>query len=149
MIDAGIELLKHFEGWRDQAYPDPATGGDPWTVGYGFTHGVKPGDYMTPEEGEARLKHEVQDFERQVTDMLTHGASDQQLAAMVCLAYNIGPAHFRDSTVLRRHNTGEFYAAANAFALWNKAAGRVMAGLTRRREAERALYLTGKWHEAA
>ena len=145
MTPDGIELLKHFEGFRDQAYPDPATNSDPWTIGYGFTKDVKPGDYMTQEEAEARLRHEIREFELGVRALITAVTTDYQLSAMICLAYNIGIGNFKGSTVLRRHNAGELFAAANAFLLWNKAAGHVMAGLTRRREAERALYVNGVW----
>lgn len=145
MTPDGINLLKHFEGFRDQAYPDPATGGDPWTIGYGFTRGVKPGDYISEIEAEARLKDEIAEFELGVIKHITHVTTDYQLSAMVSLAYNIGLGNFQGSTVLRKHNIGEFFAAANAFLLWNKAAGHVMAGLTRRREAERSLYVNGVW----
>ncbi len=141
MNQAGIELLKHFEGFRADAYPDPATGGDPWTIGYGFTRGVQPGDTITLEAAEARLKVEVAEFEGDVLRECKRMPSPNQLAALVCLAFNIGLGNFRKSTVLRRHNSGETFAAGNAFLLWDKAAGKKMAGLTRRREAERALYL--------
>lgn len=141
MNQAGIDLLKSFEGFRGDAYPDPGSGGDPWTLGYGFTKGVSQGDTITEPEAEDRLKLEVRGFEDGVLSACTRLPSPNQLAAMTCLAYNIGLANFRSSTVLRRHNAGETYAAAGAFVMWNKASGHVMAGLTRRREAERALYL--------
>lgn len=141
MNQAGIDLLKAFEGFRSEAYPDPATGGDPWTIGYGFTKGVQPGDTITQDEAEARLKVEMAEFEGGVMGLCTRLPTPNQLAAMCCLAYNIGLGNFKGSTVLRRHNAGETFAAAGAFLLWNKGAGKVMAGLTRRREAERSLYL--------
>ena len=142
MSQAGIALLRSFEGFSPVAYPDPATGGDPWTLGYGFTRGVKPGDTITPDEAEERLKVEMAEFEGGVLKACARLPSPNQLAAMTCLAYNIGLGAFQKSTVLRKHNSGETFAAANAFLLWNKAAGAVMRGLTRRREAERALYLS-------
>jgi len=141
MNAAGLALLKEFEGWRAKAYPDPATGGAPWTIGYGFTRDVHPGDVMTPAEGDARLQYEVAHFEQAVYALTKH-ATENQLAAMTCLAYNIGLGNFKASTVLRKHNEGAHFEAANAFLLWNKAANRVMPGLTRRREAERALYVS-------
>ncbi|MEO5568875.1 MAG: lysozyme [Gemmatimonadaceae bacterium] len=138
MNAAGLELLKHFEGWRSRAYPDPATGGKPWSIGYGFTKGVQPGDVMTLEEGEERLKHEVAEFE---DGLAVVPANENQHAAMTCLAYNIGLGNFRVSSVRRFHNLGQFERAADAFLLWIKAAGKVMPGLFRRRRAERSLYL--------
>ncbi len=141
MNQAGIDLIKSFEGFRSEAYPDPATGGKPWTIGYGFTKGVKPGDTITEAEAELRLKEEVATFEAGVRDVCFKPATENQIAAMTSLAYNIGLANFRSSTVLRRHNFGETFAAAQACLLWDKANGAVMRGLQRRREAERALYL--------
>lgn len=141
MNQAGIELLKRFEGFCPAAYPDPATGADPWTIGYGFTKDVQPGDSITREAAEERLRREVAEFEGGVLTACNRMPKPNQLAAMVCLAFNIGLGNFRSSTVLRRHNSGETFAAANAFLLWNRAAGRVMQGLINRREAERSLYL--------
>jgi lysozyme len=141
MNAAGLALLKSFEGWRSKAYPDPATGGKPWTIGYGFTRDVEPGDVMTLEEGAERLEYEVAHYEMPVSKYAPK-ATENQLAAMTCLAYNIGIGNFRISSVLRYHNAGDFAGAADSFLMWDKAAGRRMAGLARRREAERALYLS-------
>ena len=140
MNQAGIDLLKRFEGFCPAAYPDPATGDKPYTIGYGFTAGVELGDTITPKDAEIRLKFEVAAFESGVL-RVSRPPTPNQLAAMVCLAYNIGLGNFEHSTTLRRHNSGELVGAANAFLLWNKAAGHVMQGLINRREAERALYL--------
>ena len=141
MNQAGIDLLKRFEGFCPAAYPDPATGGKPYTIGFGFTAGVELGDTITREDAEIRLKFEVAAFESGVSKLCKRTPNPNQLAALVCLAYNIGLGNFASSTTLRRHNNSEFFAAANAFLLWNKAAGHVMQGLINRREAERALYL--------
>lgn len=140
MNAAGLELLKHFEGWRERAYPDPATGGKPWTIGYGFTKGVQPGDSMTIDEGEERLKLEVAEYEDGVKEATIAG-NENQVAAMTCLAYNIGLGNFRASSVRRFHNLGQFDRAADAFLMWIRAAGKEMPGLFRRRRAERSLYL--------
>lgn len=143
MNQAGIDLLKSFEGWSGVAYPDPATGGEPFTIGYGFTKGVSPGDTMTLEEGEARLEEEVEhDYERPLRDLVMAPYNENQWAAMVVLSFNIGVGAFRTSSVLRNHNAGNKQAAADSFLLWNRGGGKVMKGLVRRREAERALYLT-------
>ena len=140
---AGIDLIRRFEGCRLEAYPDPATGGAPWTIGYGATGpGIEPGVAWTQEEAEARLAEDVQRFADAVERVLTVDVSDNEFAAMVSLAFNIGAAAFRKSTLLRLVNDGHFEAAAQQFERWNRAGGRVMAGLTRRRQAERALFET-------
>ena len=141
MNQAGIDLLKRFEGFCPAAYPDPATGGEPYTIGYGFTTGVELGDTITPEDAETRLKVEMSKFEIGVSLLVTHPPDPNQLAAMVCLAYNIGLGNFSTSTTLRRHNSGDLYGAANAILLWNRANNKIMQGLINRREAERSLYL--------
>ena len=140
---AGIDLIRRFEGCRLEAYPDPATGGAPWTIGYGATGpGIEPGVVWTQEEAEARLVEDVQRFADAVERALTVDVSDNEFAAMVSLAFNIGAAAFRKSTLLRLVNDGHFDEAAKQFERWNRAGGRVMAGLTRRRQAERALFET-------
>jgi lysozyme len=134
---AGLELIKHFEGFKDTAYKCPA---DVWTIGYGFTKGVKPGDTMTRAEADMRLAKEVNEFAEGVARLCTRKPTDNQLAAMTALAFNIGLGAFQRSSVLRHHNAGDFNQARAAFALWNKAGGKVLAGLVRRRAAEAQLY---------
>lgn len=139
MNKAGLDLLKNFEGWRSAAYLDVV--GVP-TIGYGFTKGVKLGDRMTPEEGEKRLKEEVAAFEDAVRKACTRTPTENELGALVCFAYNVGINAFRGSSPLRLHNVGAKKAAGDALLLWSKAGGKTVSGLLRRREAERALYLT-------
>lgn len=135
---AGVALLKEFEGWVPIAYRCPA---GVWTIGYGFTEGVEPGQSMTREEGDQRLAVELEHFAAGVRRLLTREATPNQFAALVVLAFNIGLAGFARSTVLRLHNAGDVDGAARAFAMWNKAGGKVLTGLVRRRAAEAALYL--------
>ena len=142
---ATIDLIKRNEGCVLHAYPDPATGGAPWTIGYGHTGSdVHPGLVITQAKAEALLRADLAKFEDGVDDLIAESAdtTDNQFGAMVSLAYNIGLGNFKSSHVLLYHNQGHTFWAANAFALWNKAAGRVLAGLTRRRAEERQLYLT-------
>lgn len=169
--DSGVRLLKEFESFTPFPYPDPASPlgratrnlrwgfeppaailerlplkvrnlqGDPWTIGWGFTKGVTLGSRLSPEMGDARLADELREYVDGVQRALTRPANENQLAACVVLAWNIGIAAFARSTVCKAHNRGDFEAAARAFSLWNKAGGRVMPGLTRRRHAEAALYL--------
>lgn len=141
----GKALLKEMEGFRANAYPDPASGGDPWTIGYGFTDGVEPGDYMSRQDAEKRLDIELQKYEIAVWQMCTIKPNENQFAALVVCEWNIGITGLRGSSILKAHNRGDFQAAARAFSLWNKATvdgkKKAMPGLTRRRAAEAALYL--------
>jgi len=136
----GINLIKEFEGFRAEAYkPIPS---DPWTIGYGTIRGVKPGDVITRAEAERRLRHELVEYERAVERATGGNATQPQFDALVSFAYNVGVKGMAGSTVIKRHNAGDHQAAARAFGLWNKAGGKVWPGLTRRRAAEAALYLT-------
>lgn len=138
----GITLMKSFEGLSLAAYPDPATGGDPWTIGYGATGpGIVKGVVWTQKQADDRFAADVARFASDV-DALLGGAptTDNQFAAMVSLAFNVGIGNFRESTLLRLHKAGDHAGAQGQFIRWNRAAGKVMAGLTRRREAEAKLY---------
>ena len=148
---AGIALLKEFEGCKLDAYRDIA---GVWTIGYGHTGpNVTQGLKWTQDRAEEQLAGDVAERVPQVLDACIVEPNENQLAAMVCLAFNIGMGWkgkrgprdrdgFRQSTVLRLHNQSNFTGAASAFAMWNKAGGQVRAGLTRRRASEMALYLT-------
>lgn len=135
---AGLALLKNFEGLRLTAYRDPV---GILTIGYGSTgpH-VTEGLTITEAEAEALLRDDLSRFEAGV-DKLAPSANENQFSAMVSLAFNIGLAGFERSTVLKRHRLGNHLGASRAFALWNKAGGRILPGLVRRREAEAKLYL--------
>ncbi len=143
---AGLDLVKKWEGLRLDAYPDPATGGEPWTIGYGHTSAaglpkVYKGLSITEKEAEEILVRDLAIYESEVLKKLTRTPNENQFAAMVSLCYNIGPGNFSKSSVLRLFNDGNMQAAADAFRLWNKAAGKVMQGLVNRREDERLLFL--------
>jgi lysozyme len=136
----GVALIVEFEGFRGNAYiPVP---GDVPTIGFGFTKGVKMGDTMTLYDAKERLKKELVEYEHGVMSALTVPPTQPEFDACVSLAFNIGVAGFKRSSVAKAHNRGDKQAAARAFALWNKSGGKVYAGLTRRRAAEAALYLT-------
>ena len=140
---AGVDLIRRFEGCRLDAYPDPGTGGAPITIGYGATGpGIELGVVWTQEEAEARLVEDIAQFAGAVERALTVPVSANEFAAMVSLAFNIGAGAFRKSTLLRLVNDGHLEAAAEQFLRWNRAGGREMPGLTRRRQAERQLFLT-------
>jgi len=139
---AGLALIKQFEGLSLAAYPDPATGGDPWTIGYGATGpGISKGVVWTQAQADSRLADDVSRFADGVSAMIGNAPTTQgQFDAMVSLAYNVGLGNFRESTLRRLHNEGNTAEAAAQFIRWNKANGKVMAGLTRRREAEAKMY---------
>lgn len=138
---AGLDLIKKFEGLRLKAYVCPA---GVLTIGYGSTgpH-VKPGMVITEAEADRLLNEDLDRFEEAV-ERYAGRATQNQFDAMVSLAFNIGIANFRKSSVLRAHVVKSFKIAADAFALWNKAKvnGRLteLPGLTRRRAEEARLY---------
>jgi lysozyme len=137
----GLSLLKQFEGLKLEAYPDPATNGDPWTIGFGHTGpDVHKGLTITEAEAEDLLVEDVHKFEQCVEDALELPATQHQFDSMVVLVYNIGCKAFSGSTLLRLFNDGNVVAAQQQFGRWNKAAGKEMAGLTRRRDAEADLF---------
>ena len=143
----GIALIKGFEGCRLTAYPDPGTGGAPWTIGYGWTHPVdgkpiKPGMTIKQETADRLLKTGLVSYENDVLKMAKVKLTQGQFDALVSFAYNVGSRALSTSTLLRKLNDGDVKGAADEFLRWNKAGGKVLNGLTRRREAERALFLS-------
>ncbi|RYD60275.1 MAG: lysozyme [Verrucomicrobiaceae bacterium] len=141
---AGISLIKEFEGTRLKAYPDPGTGGAPWTIGVGHTGPeVKPGMVITEAQSDNYLHSDLAKFEKTVNTLVKAAITQPMFDALVSFAYNCGPANLKTSTLLKKVNAGDFAGAANEFAKWNKAAGRVLNGLTRRRAAEAALFRKG------
>jgi lysozyme len=145
----GLALIKEFEGYhrdlgdgRVAAYPDPATGGAPWTIGWGSTGpDIRRGTIWTREQAEQRFAEHVNSFSRAVAQAIGDAPTAQhEFDAMLSLAYNVGVTNFSKSTLLRKHKAGDKAGAAGEFGKWNKAGGRVMAGLTRRRDAEARMY---------
>ena len=134
----GVALIIEFEGIRSNAYLCPA---GVWTIGFGFTRSVEEGDKMTRAEAAERLKRELIEYENGVAAACTRSPNENEFAAMVSFAFNVGVGGLKKSSVLKAHNRGDKQAAARAFQLWNKAGGKTLPGLTRRRMAEAALYL--------
>jgi len=144
---AGIRLIQEFEGCahlRDdgmvEAYPDPGSGGDPWTIGWGATGpDVGPGTVWTREECDRRLAADIERHARDVMQAIGDAPTSQaQFDALVSFHYNTGA--IARSTLLKRHLAGDHAGAAKEFHRWVYAAGRVLKGLIRRRRAEAALY---------
>lgn len=141
--DALIGVLKGFEGVRLTAYPDPATNGDPWTIGVGHTGpDVRKGLTITATRADELLRADLAKFETGV-EALAPKTTQGQFDALVSLAFNIGLGNLGSSTLIKLHNAGDYAGAAEQFGRWNKAAGKVMAGLTRRRAAEAQIYKGG------
>lgn len=156
---SAIDLLHHFEGFhrdigdnRVQAYPDPATGAEPWTIGYGstgrdpFNGGrIQRGTIWTHDQAREHFRNHLRQFEREALGVITAPTTQDQFDAMVSLAYNVGSANLARSTLLRLHNAGNYAAAQKEFIRWNRAAGKVMTGLSRRRQAEARRYAGDAW----
>ncbi len=139
--NAGIDLIEEFEGVRLTAYPDPATGGDPWTIGVGHTGpDVVPGLTITAEEASDLLLEDLEKTEEAVSRLVTVPLEQHQFDALVSLIFNIGAGAFGESTLLHMLNKGQYNEASAQFLRWNQAGGAPMTGLTRRRVAERALF---------
>lgn len=140
----GINLIKHFEGCRLTAYQDSV---GVWTIGYGWTQPVdgKPvgkGMNITQQKADDLLKQGVVQYENGVNSLVKVQLNQNQFDALVDFAYNLGVNALKGSTLLRKINTGDYAGAANEFTKWNKAGGKELVGLTRRREAEKSLFLS-------
>lgn len=144
---AGIALIKRFEGCAKkradgqfEAYPDPGTGGDPWTIGWGATgKGIGRGTVWTQAQCDARLEADLVRYSADVARALGDAPTSQhQFDALVSFHYNTGA--IARATLTRLHKGGDFAGAAAEFGKWVHAGGRRLAGLVRRREAEAALY---------
>lgn len=136
----GLELIKHFESCRFAAFKPIPT--DPWTIGWGRTRGVREHDTCTQDEADQWLVEDVRHAEMDVETLITHPLTANQYDALVSFAYNLGGPSLAASTLRKLLNSGDVDGAAGQFGRWNKAKGVVLAGLTRRREAERRLFLT-------
>lgn len=136
--DAGLALLKSFEGCKLDAYQDS---GGVWTIGYGCTHGVKPGLSISPQEADARLLEDLKDTAAQVRRVLKDCAlNENQFSAVVCFTYNVGIGNLQQSTLLNCIRLGHFDDAALEFLKWCKINGVPSPGVLRRRVAEQSLF---------
>ena len=133
----GTKILKFFEGCRLTAYQDSV---GVWTIGYGHTKGVYAGMTITQEEAEQMLENELTEYEGYIEKYVTVPLTQNQFDALVVWVYNLGPTNFRKSTLLKELNAGNYTAAGNEITKWNKAGGKVLAGLVKRREAEAKLF---------
>lgn len=137
----GTQLIKFFEGFRAQAYYDAV--GVP-TIGYGTTAGVRMGTKITEAQGEMFLQADLRRFEAAVNRLVKVKLTQEQFDALVSFTYNLGEGNFGSSTLLKLLNQGRYDLVPDQFLRWNKAGGKVLAGLTKRRQAEADLFATGK-----
>ena len=141
---AGLNLIKQFESFR--AAPYLCSAGVP-TIGYGTTvypNGIKvklSDQKITQQLAESFLQHHVNAIEKDVLSLVKVPLTQNQFDALVSFSYNVGLGAFRDSTLLKLLNAGDIDGASKQFERWNKAGGKVSNGLTRRRNAEKALFL--------
>lgn len=146
---ACVHLIQQFEGCARRqpdgsfsAYPDPGTGGAPWTIGWGTTGAdVHAGLVWTQAQCDARFESDLAAFGARVAAVIGSAPTTQhQFDAMVSFAYNLGIQNLANSTLLRLHKAGDHAGAQAQFVHWDEAAGKVLPGLLRRRQAEAALY---------
>lgn len=135
--EKGLELIKHFEGLRLQAYRCSA---HVWTIGYGHTAGVQPGDSVTAGQADSLLRQDIEESERSVARYVTAPLNHCQFDALVSFTFNLGAGNLRTSTLLKKLNAGDYSGAAEEFPRWVSAGGKKLPGLVRRREAEKALF---------
>ena len=148
LSQAGLELIRGAEGYRSHAYPDPGSGGEPFTIGYGTTvypdgSKVRPEDICTDAQAMDWLCHDVRGFAETVNAVLEVTVNQAMFDAMVSLCYNIGSSAFRRSTLVAKLNLGDYIGAAEEFDRWNLASGKVLNGLTVRRDKEQAMFQAG------
>ena len=144
LSDNGMSLLEQFEGLRLEAYLDSAGIA---TIGWGsikYPNGnkVKLGDKITKAQAKEYKLHDLKEFESTVNTSVKVHLTQNQYDALVSISYNIGSNAFKNSTLLKKLNSGDYKGAAEQFLAWNKAGGKKVQGLVNRREAERKLFLS-------
>ena len=140
----GLALIKKFEGCELEAYQCSA---GVWTIGYGHTKGVQKGDVWSQNHAEHMLEVELEEFEEYINDYVTVNLSQNQFDALVSWVYNLGPANLKASTMLKVLNSSDYEGVPAQIKRWNKAGGKVLQGLIRRREAEALLFIGRDWNE--
>ena len=140
----GISLIQKFEGCELEAYQCSA---GVWTIGYGHTKDVVEGMTITKEQAEQMLVDELHEYENYINEYVTVALSQNQFDALVSWVYNLGPANLKASTMLKVLNSGKYEDVPAQMKRWNKAGGKVLEGLIRRREAEACLFKGVEWFE--
>ena len=146
--DEGFDIIKKFEGCELEAYKCAA---GVLTIGYGHTKDVQEGDKWTEEKAEFMLWRELEEeYEHYVNSLVTVPMNQCQFDALVSWVYNLGPANLKSSTLLKTLNLGNYNGVPEQIMRWNKATvdgeRKVLAGLTRRREAEALMFEGKEWN---
>lgn len=142
----GINLIKKAEGFEPRAYVDPGSGNQPITIGYGTTringNPVTLGTTITEAQADAYFKKDLISYENDVKRYIRVDVTQEEFDALVSFTYNLGAGNLQDSTLRQKINAKDYLAAADQFLAWNKAGGKVLPGLTKRRAREKQLFLT-------
>lgn len=138
----GIALIKQWEGLKLDAYKDI---GGVWTIGYGHTRTAKPNMRITETEAETLLRQDLYTFEMAVIACVHVHLTDNQFAALVSWAYNVGAEAMRKSTLIRKLNDGDYASVPAELAKWTKVKGKTVRGLANRRAAEAGLWARGDY----
>jgi lysozyme len=142
--EEGKSLIKKFEGCELEAYYDAV---NVLTIAYGRTKGVKAGDTCTQEQADAWLEHELEEYGGYVNDAVKVPLTQNQYDALVAWTYNLGPTNLNNSTMIKVLNENKLDEVPTQMRRWNKAGGKVLPGLERRRLAESLLFEGKEWHE--
>ena len=141
MYEKAVELIKKFEGFKETAYKCPA---GVWTIGYGWTHGVKEGDTITNEKASELVQQELAKIAKQIKATLGTevfaSLTENQICALIDFVYNLGLGNFKNSTLCKMIKSGQIMEAGNQFERWVKSGNKVLPGLVNRRKAEKNLW---------
>ena len=140
----GLALIKRFEGCRLKAYRCSA---NVLTIGYGHTGGVKEDDAISQPEADELLKEDIAKFEKYVDDNVMVELNQSQFDALVAWTFNLGVGNLRESTMLKKLNNEDYASVPSEMKRWNKAGGKTLDGLIRRRKAESLLFESKEWHQ--
>ena len=140
----GVDLIKHFESCKLTAYQDSV---GIWTIGWGHTGSVKKGDIWTQGEADNILLNDLDKFEGYVNQHVKVPLTQNQFDALVSWTFNLGPGNLKSSTMLTKLNEKKYDEVPSQMKRWNKAGGKVLRGLERRRNAEAAMFSGKDWKE--
>ena len=138
----GISLIKKFEGCELESYQCAA---GVWTIGFGSTHNIEEGMNISKDRAEELLLEDIAEFEESVLESVDMPMSQHQFDALVSWTFNLGPSNLKASTMLKVLNKGDYEDVPEQIKRWNKAGGKVLDGLIRRREAEALLFSGEDW----
>ena len=140
----GISLIKKFEGCELESYQDSV---GVWTIGYGHTKNIKEGMTISKEQADNMLLNELDEYCEYVEKAVDVTLKQCEFDALVAWTYNLGPTNLNISTMLKKLNNKEYQDVPHEIKRWNKAGGKVLQGLVRRREAESLLFQGKDWTE--